>query len=54
MSYTSPSNDLDDTEVCQLLDLTATCSLPDLVRHIWKTGYEWGYERGFEDGKDEA
>ena len=51
MSYDSPSNDLDSTEICNFLNLTKQMGLADLIRYVWKNGYEWGYERGKEDAE---
>lgn len=50
MSYNSPSDSLDEKEICNFLNLTKQMGLSDLINYIWKQGYEWGYERGFEDG----
>ena len=46
MSYTSPSDDLDEKEICEFLEYSNKLSIPDLVRKIWKAGYDWGYEVG--------
>ena len=53
MSYISPSNDLDDSEICSYIEMSTKLSIPDLIRYIWKAGYEWGYEVGYEEGKEE-
>lgn len=51
MSYSSPSNDLDAEEICIYLNMTKDKGLADLIRFVWKQGYEWGYENGYEQGK---
>lgn len=48
MSYDSPSDDLDSKEICEFLNLTNKMGLSDLIRHVWKKGYEWGLENAYE------
>ena len=54
MSYNSPSDDLDTHEIIEYLKLTTELSIPDLIRKIWKDGYEWGMNIGYENGQDDA
>lgn len=49
MSYNSPSNNLDEKEICRYLNLTNEMGLAELIRFVWKQGFDWGYERGLED-----
>ena len=51
MSYSSPSNDLDSEEICSFLSMTNKMGLPELIKHVWKAGYDWGFQCGYEDGK---
>lgn len=52
MNYNSPNNDLDEKEICELLNNIQELSIPMAVKYIWKKGFEWGYELGDEDGYD--
>lgn len=51
MSYDTPSDKLDEKEICMYLNMTTEIGLADLIKYVWKQGYEWGYERGKEDAE---
>ena len=52
MSYDSPSNNLDNNEICKYLELSNKLNVIDLIKKIWKDGFEWGYQLGYEENED--
>lgn len=53
MSYSSTSNNLDEKEICTYLNMTNKMGIADLIRYVWKQGYEWGYQCGYEENEYE-
>ena len=51
MSYNSPSDDLDKSEVYDYLSMKLP--LTEIIRKAWKDGFMWGKELGYEEAVDE-
>lgn len=54
MSFDSPSDTLNDKEVCEYLNMSTEYGMADFVRFVWKQGYDWGWQCGYEDKESEC